>query len=334
MKALVLREIKKPLVLEDRACLSPNADELVVDLRAAALNRRDYWITQGMYPGIRTPIVLGSDGAGVVSSVGSEGEASWVGREVIINPGFEWGVNERFQSDRFHILGLPRDGTLAEQVVVPVSQVYEKPKALTWTESAALPLAGVTAYRAVFSQGELKAGENVLITGAGGGVATLALQMAVAVGARVWVTSSSDRKIERSVALGAKGGFDYRDENWSKAMLDHGIQPDLIVDSAGGDNYDHLVELASPGGRIVNYGATVGLTRKLDLFKVFWKQLTLRGSTMGSPVDFEAMLRFIEKHRLKPMIETEMPLAEAQKALTAMKHSPQFGKFVLRVGSS
>lgn len=330
MKALALREIKAPLLLEDRAALEPADDEVVVQLKAAALNRRDYWITQGMYPGIEPPVVLGSDGAGVVTKSGGEAGDGWKGREVIINPGLDWGDNQAAQADTFTILGLPKDGTFATEVAVPVSQMHDKPAHLSWQEAAALPLAGVTAWRAVFSQGGLKAGETLLITGIGGGVATFALQFAVAAGANVWVTSSSTEKIERAISLGAKGGFDYMTDDWAKRLAKEAA-PDLIIDSAGGPGYRSLINVAASGGRIVNYGATAGPPEKLDLFKVFWKQLRLQGSTMGSLADFAAMLKFVEEKQIAPIVDEVMPLADGNEALKKMQSSPQFGKYVLTI---
>jgi zinc-binding alcohol dehydrogenase/oxidoreductase len=333
MKALVLSAIKTPLALEDRPEPSPAAGEAFITLKAAALNRRDYWITQGMYPGIKLPVVLGSDGAGVVASVGANVDAAWRGREVLIDPALDWGDSEAAQSTKFHILGLPRDGTFAEQVVVPATQLHDKPSHLTWQEAAALPLAGVTAYRALFSQGGLQRGDAVLITGIGGGVATFALQFAVAAGASVWVTSSSDEKIARAVALGAQGGFNYKQESWPKEAAAAMPPPDLIIDSAGGSGYAGLVHLAAQGGRIVNYGATAGPPEKLDLFKVFWKQLRLQGSTMGSPADFAAMLALVNEHKIKPIVDATFPLSEGNQAIEQMQKSPQFGKYVLEVAS-
>ena len=331
MKALVLRNIKESLTLEERSALTPASGEVVVDLKAAALNRRDYWITQGMYPGIKTPIVLGSDGAGVVTQTGDGVNRTWQSTEVILNPALDWGSSQSAQSNAFAILGLPRDGTLATEVVVPAIQLYPKPGHLSWHEAAALPLAGLTAFRALFSQGTLQSGETLLITGIGGGVATFALQFAVAAGAKVWVTSSSAHKIERAVTLGAKGGFDYRSDSWAKECAALAGMPDLIVDSAGGPGYRSLLDLAAPGGRIVNYGATAGPPEKIDLFKVFWKQLRLQGSTMGSPADFAAMIEFIEKHNIRPVIDATFPLADGNRALEQMKASPQFGKYVLDI---
>ncbi len=331
MKALTLRQINSPLVVEERPSLEPAPSEVVVQLKAAALNRRDYWITQGLYPGIAPPVVLGSDGAGVVSRVGSELDESKLGEEVLINPGLDWGDNQSVHASDFTILGLPRDGTFATEVAVPASQLYPKPGHLSWQQAAALPLAGVTAWRAVFSQGRLEAGESVLITGIGGGVATFALQFALAAGADAWVTSSSPEKIERAVELGAKGGFDYTDEDWAKRVAKEAGAPNLIIDSAGGAGYRSLVNLAAAGGRIVNYGATAGPPEQLDLFKVFWKQLRLQGSTMGSPDDFAAMLGFVQEQQIAPIVDSVMPLSEGNEALRQMGSSPQFGKYVLAI---
>ncbi len=331
MKSYVLKELKQPLEAEDRESLLPGVGEAVVSLKAAALNRRDYWITQGMYPGITTPVVLGSDGAGVVSAVGDGVDGSWVGMEVVINPGLEWGNTQEAQAGEFHILGLPRDGTFAEEASVPVSALHAKPEHMDWPEAAALPLAGLTAYRALFSQGGLKEGETILITGIGGGVATFALQFAVAAGAKVWVTSSSNEKIERAVSLGAQGGFDYRAEDWTKQLLEKAGAVNLTIDSAGGKGYSGLIDVAAPGGRIVNYGATAGPPEKLDMFKIFWNQLRLQGSTMGSPADFESMLQFVSEKSIKPIVDSVQPLDAVNDALVQMKVSPQFGKYVLKV---
>lgn len=334
MKALTLRQIKTPLELEDRPELAPAADEVVVQLAAAGLNRRDYWITQGLYPGIRLPVVLGSDGAGTVIQTGSGLGNYWQGREVVINPGFDWGDRQSVQSPEFTVLGMPRDGTFATQVAVPAKQLHAKPSHLSWQEAAVLALGGTTAYRAIFSQGTLQPHETVLITGIGGGVATFALQFAVAAGAAVWVTSSSDEKIERAIELGARGGFNYTHANWADDVARQAGAPDLIVDSAAGTNYNSLINLAAPGGRIVNYGATAGAPEKLDLFKVFWKQLRLQGSTMGSPADFTSMMQLVEQHRIRPVVDREFPLAEGNSALEQMQSSPQFGKYVLVTDSA
>ena len=330
MKAYAFVEKNQLLIEETRPDLVAGPGQAVVQLKATALNRRDYWITQGMYPGIQ-PSVLGSDGAGFVSAVGEGVDSAWVGRDVVINPGIDWGSDQACQADAFRILGMPDDGTFATEVVVPVEQLHLKPAHLTWEEAAALPLAGVTAYRALFSQGRLQAGETVLITGIGGGVATFALQFALAAGADVWVTSSSEQKISRAVELGAKGGFNYRAEGWAKAFAQAAGAPQLIIDSAGGPGYRNLLNLAAPGGRIVNFGATAGPPEKVDLFKLFWKQLQLIGSTMGSPADFQAMVEFTNRHQIKPAVDQTFPLAQVNEALQQMASSPQFGKLALQI---
>lgn len=183
----------------------PAAGEAVVAIRAAALNHRDVWIKTGQYAGLKWPCQPGSDGAGVVMAVGDGVDAAWIGREVVINPSFDWGSDEQTQGPNFTILGLPRAGTLAEKISVPVAQLSAKPAHLSWEEAAALPLAGLTAYRALFARARLRAGERVLVTGIGSGVACFALQFAVLCGADVWVTSSSEEKIAKAIALGAKG---------------------------------------------------------------------------------------------------------------------------------
>ena len=332
MQALVLNQVKAPLRLEERASPVPGPGEALVTLQAASLNRRDFWITQGLYPSIRTPVILGSDGAGRVAAVGSEDtDGAWVGREVVMDPGMGWGPRSDAQSAQFHILGMPRDGTFAEQVVVPVAQLRDKPSHLSWSEAAALPLAAVTAFRAVFTQGGLREGENLLISGIGGGVATFALQFAVAAGAKVWVTSSSLEKIERAVSLGAQGGFAYTEPDWTERCRRAVGAFDLIVDSAGGRGYAGLIGLAGFGGRIVNYGATAGSPEKMPLAQVFWKQLRLIGSTMGAPSDFDGMLSMVQSRGLRPIIDAVVPLSDGAAAVERMKEAPQFGKTVLQI---
>jgi NADPH:quinone reductase-like Zn-dependent oxidoreductase len=315
--------------VEARPDLRARQSEVVIRLSAAALNRRDLWITQGLYPNIRLPVIPGSDGAGTVAEVGAGADARWAGADVILNPGIEWGNCQRVQGPEFRILGMPDDGTFATHVVVPAAQLYPKPDHLSWPEAAALPLAGVTAYRALFVQGNLRAGERALITGIGGGVATMALQFAVAAGATVAVTSSSNAKLARARELGAVAGYLYTTENWTDALVRQLGPLDLVVDSAGGDGYGALINSVAPGGRIVNYGATAGPPARLDLFKLFWKQLKLIGSTMGSPADFAAMLQFVNRHRLTPVVDRVFPLEEGVAALERMKQGEQFGKLVL-----
>jgi len=330
MQALTLtavNEIKFQMLPDPR----PAAGEAVVALRAAALNHRDVWIKAGQYAGLKWPCIPGSDGAGIVTAVGPEVEQAWIGREVIINPSFAWGASEHAQDEQFSILGLPRDGTFAEKIAVPVGQLALKPGHLSWEEAAALPLAGLTAYRAVFSRAGLRPADRVLITGIGGGVALFALQFAVAAGAGVWVTSSSVEKIARAVALGAKGGLNYTQAGWAAAAAKSPAPFDVIVDSAGGDGFGELLDLAAPGGRIVFYGATRGNVPALALRKIFWRQLSLLGTTMGSPADWCAMTEFVALHRVQPLVSEVFPFDRAEDAFALMERGGQFGKIVVRI---
>jgi zinc-binding alcohol dehydrogenase/oxidoreductase len=330
MRAVQLTAINT-LSIVDLPSPVPVAGEARVRLKTAALNHRDVWIKLGQYAGLKYPSRPGSDGAGIVESVGAGVEDAWVGSEVVINPSFSWGGRQQAQSEEFTILGLPRDGTLAEVITVPVVQLAPKPLHLTWTEAAALPLAGLTAYRALFTRAQLKPGEKVLISGIGGGVALFALQFAVAHGAQVYVTSGSDEKIARAIDLGATGGFNYTHPGWAKTAA-HGHAEhlfDVIVDSAGGEGFESLIDLARPGGRVVFFGATRGNPPEMPMRKVFWRQLSLLGTTMGSPEDWEAMIAFIDTHRITPVVSNVFPLSRAVEAFELMERGGQFGKIVI-----
>lgn len=330
MKALVIPAVNR-LELRDVPTPVPRAQEVLISIRAASLNHRDVWIRQGQYSGLKFPCIPGSDGAGVVVGTGADVDQSWLGREVIINPSFDWGGNAAAQGDQFTILGLPKDGTLAEQIAVPIDQVTAKPNHLSWEEAAALPLAGLTAFRALFSRVNLREGERVLISGIGGGVALFSLQFACAAKAEVWVTSSSPEKIAQARALGATGGFLYTDTDWTKKALDAPGPFAVIVDSAGGEGFERLIDVAAPGGRVVFYGATRGNPPTLPTRKIFWKQLSLLGTTMGSPRDWADLIRFVESHGIRPVISDRFSIDRAVEAFDLMERGGQFGKIVLRV---
>jgi zinc-binding alcohol dehydrogenase/oxidoreductase len=306
------------------------ADEVLVQIKAAALNRRDYWITRGQYAGIKYPSILGSDGSGVVAEVGSYADKSWLDKEVIINPCHNWGSHSEYQNRDFTILGLPENGTFAEYVKVKAEYLYPKPAHLSWEQAAALPLAGMTTYRALFTKGKAKKGDKVLITGVGGGTGTFALQWAVAAGCQVFVTSGSGGKIERARQMGASAGVNYKAQDWAEQLklLAGGFE--VIIDSALGDGFDKLLDLANPGARIVFFGGTAGNIPKLNGRKIFWKQLQILGTTMGSPDDFKGMIDFVNEHKIIPIIDEVFSLADAQKAIDRMADSPQFGKLVLK----
>jgi len=312
----------------------PAPGEVVVGLVAAALNHRDVWIKAGQYAGIRYPIVPGSDGAGIVQGLGAGVDSSWRGREVIINPAFGWGMEAGAPGADFSILGLPRDGTLAEQVAVPVAQLSPKPTHLSSEEAAALPLAGLTAYRALFARGQLARGEHVLISGIGGGVAGFALQYAVAAGAEVWVTSGDDSKIARARELGARGGFRYDQSDWIERAVREVGGFELILDGAGGAGWPRLLDLLRPAGRMVVYGATRGNPPEIPMRKIFWRQVSVLGTTMGSPDNWDQMIQFVTRHEIHPIISRSYERDEALQAFAAMEQGSQFGKLVIRLENS
>lgn len=332
MQATVLSEIKQPIKLQETPDPVARPGEAIVRLKAAALNHRDLWVQLGQYANIKTPLVPGSDGAGVVESVGTPGDQPWVGREVILNASLDWGDNPRAQGPKFRILGMPDPGTFAEKIAIPVTNLAAKPSHLTWEQAAALPLAGLTAWRALFTRAQLKAGEKVLITGIGGGAALFGLQFAAAAGASVWVTSGSPEKISRARTVGAAGGVSYREAGWGATLqAAAGGLFDVIMDSAGGEGFGQLIELTKPGGRIVFFGATMGNPPGLDLRKCFFRQINLLGTTMGSPADFAGMTDFVSAHRIVPVVDRVFPLADTEHALRHMEASAQFGKIVLAI---
>ena len=335
MKALVISDKNKPVELLDVKDKAAGPGQVLVRVSAAALNHRDVWIQKGQYAGLKYPIIPGSDGAGVVEAVGPgalEHAADWIGKEVIIDPALYWGHEPGFQDPvDFRILGLPDDGTLAEYVVAPLGNLVVKPAHLSFTEAAALPLAGVTAWRALMTRGQLQAGERVLITGCGGGVALFALQYAVTLGARVYVSSGSDEKLARARAMGAAGGVNYTNPGWVDGLKALAGAFDLIVDGAGGDGMNDLFDLATPGGRVVFYGATRGNPSSIVLRRVFWKQLNVLGSTMGNPEDFAEMVEFVERHGIRPVVDRVFAMEEGEAAFRHMDGAAQFGKIVIKI---
>jgi NADPH:quinone reductase-like Zn-dependent oxidoreductase len=325
MKAAVLVGIKEPLALRELPDPVAGPGQAVVQLKAAALNHRDLWIQLGLYKDIRVPMVLGSDGAGTVTAVGSPSDDAWIGRDVIINPALDWGPEPRAQGPGFRILGLPDAGTFADKILIPAANLAPKPSHLSWEQAAALPLTGLTVWRALFTRARLKAGERVLVTGIGGGGALCALQFAAASGAVVWVTSSSPEKIARAQALGAAGGANYRDRGWAQALKSQAGLFDVIIDSAGGEGFGQLIDLAAPGGRIVFFGATTGNPPELDLRKCFFRQISVLGTTMGSPADFQGVTRLIEAKKIVPVVDRVFPLESAEAALRHLESATQFG---------
>ena len=332
MQAVRLNEQGGPekLHLEDVAKPTAGAGEIVVRIERAAFNRRDVFITQGLYPGIVLPRTLGSDGAGTVAELGAGVVGPSVGTPVVINPELGWKPGEAFANPSV-ILGMPSDGTFAEYVVVPAANVHPKPAGLTMDEAAAIPLAGLTAYRATFTRGRLTKDDVVLIPGVGSGVQTFVLLYAKHVGAKTVVTSGSDEKLARAKALGADVAINYKtDADWHKTArkaTDGG--PTLTVDSTGGETFSKCLDIARPGGRVVVYGGTQGDT-KIKPFSIFWKHLDILGTSMGSPEDFTAMLDLFGGG-LRPAIDKVFPMADVVAAANHVLAGDQFGKVVLAI---
>lgn len=330
MRAITLdsREDSKLLLTEVQTrTLLPG--EVRVLIKAAALNHRDEWCRKGLYPNIQDGVVLGSDGAGIVTEIGEGVAYDWLQKEVIINPALNWGENQKVQSASFEILGMPRNGTLAESVIVPVDRLHDKPTHMSWEEAGALPLAGLTAFRALTYQGDIQEGENLLVTGFGGGVAQFAVQFGMALGANVSTSSSSPEKLARAKAMGVSNTFNYLDHNWITKAVDDTNGFDLIIDGAVGDTLNHLIQVAKPGGKIVFYGATLGNPSKIEARKIFWNQLKIMGTTMGSDLDFKNMVSLVCEKKIQPIIDQVFKFDQAEMAFDRMRDGKQTGKIVL-----
>jgi zinc-binding alcohol dehydrogenase/oxidoreductase len=331
MNAIQLTETGPPEVLRISAVPDPEPGpgEVLVELQAAALNRRDIFVRKGLAKS-PLPVIPGSDGAGVVRSLGPGASGVAEGDEVVILPSLAWGGGEDAPDPGFRILGGPDDGTYAELIRIPADNVFPRPRRLSWQESAALPLGGLTAWRALISRARLRPGETVLILGIGGGVATIALHIARAAGARVIVTSSSQAKLDAARDLGAEAGVDYTSEGWVDAVRDvtGGRGVDVVVDSVGTTWADSIACLR-PGGRLVVFGGTGGAKVELAIRPVTLGQVSILGMTMGSPRDFRGLLAAVESQSWTPVIDSVRPLAEAAEAHAREEAGGHFGKLVL-----
>jgi zinc-binding alcohol dehydrogenase/oxidoreductase len=330
MKSLVLigpgqiewRELDTPSLTPGKA---------LVKIKAISLNRRDEWIKEGKYPNIRYGGILGSDGAGVVESVADEKDQSWVGKEVVINPNIEWGGDAEIQSKNYSILGMPVNGTFTEYILINVDRLHQKPVHLDLLQASTLPLGGLTAFRALFRRGGLRAGHNILISGFGGGVAQFAFLFAQAAGANVYVTSGSDEKIARALKMGAKGAYNYKKETTYSELWKTKGGFDVIIDSAGGDQLNGYIKILKPFGKIVFYGATNGLPSKVDLYRMFWNHLSLVGTTMGNDNEFSEMLSFVSKHQLRPLVDSIRPFSKLADSFGDILKPNKVGKIVFQV---
>lgn len=337
-----------PLSLDEVEKQSPKDGEVVVKIHAAALNHRDLFIRQHLYPGTTFGVPLLADGCGTVVEVGSGVDSSWKGKRVVINPGEGWQNSLEGPEDEsgYKILGGTKtipNGTLQEFMVVKQSELEEAPSHLTDVEAAAVPLTGLTAWRAVMvkcGSNNVGPGKNVLVTGIGGGVALKALAFAKAAGANVYVTSGSKEKIEKAKELGATGGVNYKEEGWDKKLLGmlttEKKQFDAIVDGAGGDIVEKSARLLKAGGVLAVYGMTTG-PKAPFLMQAVLKNIEVKGSTMGSRKEFTDMIEFIKKTKAKPVVSNVahgLDLDAINALFEEMKKGSQFGKLVVELSSS
>lgn len=331
MRAAFFTGKESPLQIREIKKKQPVKDQVLVRLHYAALNHRDLWIMQEQPAVAGEGIILGSDGVGVIEAVGEDVDPLYIGMEVMINPSMEWGNNPIVQGDSFKILGYPDHGTFSDYVIVSKKYIFEKPENLSFEESAAVPLAALTAYRALFSKARLRAKEKVLITGIGGGAALWALQFATQYQARVYVTSGSQDKIERAKSLGASGGFNYHDPEWHLQAKKECGGFDIIIDSAGGVDFPKLITLAMPGGRLVIFGRTAGDIPAISPRELYWKQLSIFGTTMGTRDEFLSMIDYVESRNLKPIIDSVYPLENINDAFSHLQSGKHFGKIVIQI---
>jgi zinc-binding alcohol dehydrogenase/oxidoreductase len=310
----------------------PGEGEVLIALRAAALNRRDPWVwTTPDYCAL--PVTLGSDGAGVVSGVGAGVAWPVPGDEVVFDPTLGWGAREEHPEAEFDILGAPTEGTFAERVVVPAANVAAKPARLSWEEAAALNLSGLTAWRATVTCAGAGPGRTILVTGAGSGVSTFAVQIAAALGARVLITSGDHEKLERARSLGAAGGASYLDPDWPERIRElAGGELDAAIDSYGGPSWQGALRALRVGGTLVSFGDTSGPETTLTTAEVYWQWRRVIGTSMGSPREFRALLAHVERASWRPVIDSVFSLDQIGAAARRLSSPERFGKVVLSIG--
>lgn len=343
MRAIAIREFGgvEVLRLEELPDPKPGPGEVLVRLKTAALNHLDIWVRSGLRPQELTgPHVLGSDGAGVIEALGEGVSGLSLGERVLLNPAISCGAcpwceaGEDSLCERFDILGLGRPGTFAELIALPAENVAPIPAGLSFEAAAAIPLAGLTAWRMMVTKARPKPGETVLILGVGGGVSGLCVQLATLCGARAVASSRSPEKLEKARALGAAEIILYRGNEGlvqDTLRLTGGRGADVVVDNVGAATWPGTLAAVARGGRVVINGCTSGCDPRTDLRAYYWKQLTIMGSTMGSRAEFRQLLRALSQGRLKPTIDAVFPLAEAARAQARLESAEQFGKIVLRL---
>ncbi|WP_112180686.1 zinc-binding dehydrogenase [Paraliobacillus zengyii] len=327
MKAYIHQEDKLLVGTIDEP--EPTQGQVKVKLKVAGLNHRDLQIPNRRGTN-KEPLILGSDGAGIIEAVGQGVTKFSVGDEVVINPGIGWITNSDAPPEGFGIVGMPNHGTFAEKYVVDATYVEKKPSYLTWEEAGVLVLPALTGFRALFTKGKLKASDTIFFPGAGSGVATYNIQFAKAVGARVIVSSRSQEKREKARALGADVVID-TNEDWKNAL--EGETIDLVIESVGEATFNRSLGVLKKGGRMVTFGATTEDQVTIDIRKFFYGQYQLFGSTMGSREELHDMLVFMEENLIRPVVDRVYDLDDAEDAFTYLRKGKQFGKVGLQIGN-
>jgi NADPH:quinone reductase-like Zn-dependent oxidoreductase len=340
MKAVIFSQHGGPEVLQFTDAPDPQikANEVLIEVRACALNHLDVWVRGGL-PGIKIPLphILGDDVAGVVREVGEL--VTWVkpGDEVMLQPGVscehcvECLAGRDNMCDEYDMIGYRRDGGYAELLSVPGVNVIPKPKNLSWPEAAALPLVTLTAWHMLVTRAQVQPGEDVLVHAAGSGVGSLGIQIAKLRGARVIATASSEEKLTKARELGADETVNYTRDDWTKEVrkLTNGRGVDVVFEHTGEATWQGSIVSLKKGGRLVTCGATSGFDARTDLRQVFYRHLTILGSMMGSKAELLAAMKFIESGQIRAVVDRTLPLAEARKAHELMEDRAQFGKLVL-----
>lgn len=328
MKAIVHAGMNglKSLTYEDVVDKQPGFGEVKVRLKTAGLNHRDLFLMADR-TNEDAALIMGSDGAGIIEAVGEGVTSLTVGTDVIINPCIGWEITHDVPNVPA-IVGGPSNGTFAESIIIPAQNAISKPAYLSWEEAGVLPLSALTAYRALFTRGRLQQGEHILIPGIGGGVATYAMVMASAAGARVSVTSRSESKRQLALAHGADYAFDSHSD-WKESMK--GETVDLILDSIGPATFQQYFDIIKPNGRIVTFGASSGDRMEIAARSIFYPQISIIGTSMGSSEEFIAMLEFMEFHSIRPIIDSVYPLQDTLQAFQRMQQGQQSGNIGIRI---
>ncbi|KGP71292.1 zinc-binding dehydrogenase [Pontibacillus yanchengensis] len=308
---------------------SPNAGEVKVKLKYAGLNHRDLFVLE-RHKESDPALIIGSDGAGIIEEIGEGVTRVNVGDEVVIDAALGWHNKTDAPPAGFQLIGLPGHGTFAEYITVPADNVEPKPDHLTWDEAGVLPLAGLTAYRALFTRANVQSGNTVLLPGIGSGAATYLLLFAKAIGARVIVTSRSEYKRNKALELGADLALD-SNQDWEKALENESI--DIAVETVGAATFNKTLDQLRKGGTIVTFGASAGDQVTIDIRKFFYGQYNLLGTTMGSHEEFKEMLQLVNKYNIKPVMDNVYPLSETSKAMQRLSESEQFGKIGIEINS-